>query len=71
MSDEFIRQSLVVFVRVRWIPLSCRGGRTVCRKGDLGRFNPHKESSVVVPGGDSGRKGGNPKRGIEHNPVVN
>ena len=40
------------------------------KEGDLGRLTPTRRVQFAVPGDDSGRKGGNPKRGIEHNPVV-
>ena len=43
----------------------------MCRKGDLGRFNPHKGSSVIVSGVTVDEKGVIQKGGIKHNPVVN
>ena len=71
MSDEFIRQSFVVVGESSVDSFVLQRGRTVHKKGDLGRLTPTRRVQFAVPGDDSGRKGGNPKRGIEHNPVVN
>ena len=70
MSDEFIRQSLISVLESSLDSFVLQRGKNCVQKGDLGCFNPHIESSVVVQEVTVEEKGGNPKRGIEHNPVV-